>query len=121
MNEKMNHLGTAIIVLIGSLLAYALYPNIGLLFVVSPIACAGVLYYLRQIQPGDIDHNAARGLDTSKKSESGVDSSNNAIQGQPSFNFGFGSEEPNNDNNSSRAETPLQVLKDPILLLFILI
>lgn len=121
MNEKMNHLGTAIIVLIGSLLAYALYPNIGLLFVVSPIACAGMLYYLRQIQPGDIDHNAARGLDTSKQSERVVDSSNNAIQGQPSFNFGFGSEEPSNDNNSSRAETPLQVLKDPILLLFILI
>jgi len=47
MNEMMNHLGTAIIVLTGSLTAFALFPNIGFLFVVSPIACLGVVFFLQ--------------------------------------------------------------------------
>jgi len=110
MNEKMNHLGTAIIVLIGSLLAFGLYPNIGLLFIVSPIACAGVMFYLNKIQPGDIDHNAARGLDVTKAGDA-------SIQEAPSFNLGAGL-----DNSSgSKANSPLQVLSDPTLLVFICI
>jgi MFS family permease len=147
-NEMMNHLGTAFIVLTGSLLAFALYPNIGMLFIVSPIACAGVIYYLAQIQPGDIDHDAARGLvetsNTTLKPESfdapynppsisdaGIptsshDSRSKKLNDQPSFNFGlFGKSTSNDseyaDDNGPKANTPLQVLKDPTLLIFILI
>ena len=94
MNEKMSHLGTAIIVLVGSLLAFGLYPNIGPLFVVSPIACAGVMFYLQRIQPGDIDHNAARGLDTPQVGNSAQVYSPPASKEftgiTPSLKFGFG-------------------------------
>ena len=138
-NEMMNHLGTAIIVLTGSLLAFALYPDIGLLFIVSPIACAGVIYYLSQIREGDIDHNAARGLAMSSKTttkpesfdENGVsysppsiDSPQSAksLDGTPSFIFGMGnSNETAQPNNGAKAETPLQVLQDPKLLIFVVI
>mmetsp|Transcript_4487 Transcript_4487/g.6579 ORF Transcript_4487/g.6579 Transcript_4487/m.6579 type:complete len:531 (+) Transcript_4487:96-1688(+) len=144
-NEMMNHLGTAIIVLTGSLLAFWLYPNIGLLFIVSPLACIGVVYYLTQIRPGDIDHNAARGLvETSKttlKKESfdgtGAPYSPPSLDAQsssydspknmkfiPSFSFGLG-ESPSRtsfDNNGQKqADTPLQILKDPKLLVFVMI
>ena len=61
-NEMMNHLGTAVIVLCGSLLGVFLYPDLALLFVVSPIACIGVIFFLSRINPDDIDHNEARGL-----------------------------------------------------------
>merc|ERR1739848_371086 len=61
-NEMRNHFGTAVIVLAGSLIAYFRYPDIGVLFVVSPIACAGVVLFLLRINPADIDHAAARGL-----------------------------------------------------------
>ena len=44
-NEMMNHLGTAIIVLVGSLVGTWLYPNLGMLFVVSPIACSFFLIF----------------------------------------------------------------------------
>lgn len=145
-NEMMNHLGTAVIVLTGSLLAFALYPNIGMLFIVSPIACIGVIYYLLQIKPGDIDHDAARGLvetsNTTLKQESfdapynppaditsksSKDKSpSNSIDLTPSFNFGFGKSSSTEVNESTpeatpKANTPLQVLKDPKLLVFILI
>jgi MFS family permease len=55
-NEMMNHLGTAIIVLLGSVLGYYLYPSLGWLFIVSPVACSGVIFFLRQIPADDIDH-----------------------------------------------------------------
>ena len=61
-NEMKNHFGTAIIVLSGSLIAFYTYPNIGLLFIVSPIACVGVVFFLMRINPSDIDHQAASGL-----------------------------------------------------------
>lgn len=61
-NEMRNHFGTAVIVLSGSLIAYFMYPEIGILFIVSPIACAGVLLFLFKINPKDIDHDMARGL-----------------------------------------------------------
>jgi len=68
-NEMNNHFGTAVIVLVGSLLAFTLYPDIGPLFVVSPIACIGVVYFLTRIRPDQIDHNAARGLTTETETE----------------------------------------------------
>jgi MFS family permease len=61
-NEMRNHFGTAIIVLTGSLMAFFMYPDIGMLFLVSPVACAGVIFFLFKINPKDIDHDAARGL-----------------------------------------------------------
>ena len=138
-NEMMNHLGTAIIVLTGSLLSYWLYPNIGLLFVVSPIACAGVIFFLSRIRPNDIDHDAARGLvldsDTTKKAETFDENSarsnvydppklneeTNKIQTIPSFNFGFTSNNDSVANDTPKPDTPLRVLRDPTLLLFIFI
>lgn len=151
-NEMMNHLGTAIIVLSGSLIAFFLFPDIGFLFVVSPIACAGVLFFLSRIRPEDIDHNAARGLtlettpltsdssslpsikasagDSPYKSPAGeteaVTPQNKGrkpkIQTKPSFNFGFGqSDAASVMTDTPKADTPLQVIRDPLLLTFIVI
>ena len=61
-NRMMNHIGTALIVAAGSLLAYFLYPNIGVLFIVSPLAAIGMAYNLRKIKPTHVDRDAARGL-----------------------------------------------------------
>jgi MFS family permease len=112
-NEMMNHLGTAIIVLTGSLIAFFLYPDIGILFIVSPIACIGFLYFLNKIKPSDIDNDAARGLTEATKDEAVVETAPPDVE--PSFNFGG---EP---VSSSKADSPLQVLKDPILLTFIVV
>merc|ERR1711935_1140898 len=101
-NEMMNHLGTAILVLSGSIVAYILYPNIGLLFAVSPIACVLFVFFLNKIKPGDIDHDAARGLKKEVKdeenssyvppggSEGSMASSKKNLKNKPSFVFGFG-------------------------------
>lgn len=148
-NEMMNHLGTAILVGVGSVVAYILYPNIGLLFTVSPIACVLFCFFLNKIKPSDIDHDAARGLkkeaggsndknkDPSSSSyvppgdglltssaSAASSSSKKNIKFKPSFNFGFGkssSSVDGGDDEPPRADTPLQVLRDPILLLFILL
>ena len=61
-NRMMNHIGTALVVAIGSLLSYFLYPNIGGLFIVSPIAAIGMYYNLVRIKPNHVDRDAARGL-----------------------------------------------------------
>ena len=61
-NRMMNHIGTALIVAAGSLLAYFLYPNIGALFLVSPLAAIGMAYNLRRIKPTHVDRDAARCL-----------------------------------------------------------
>ena len=61
-NRMMNHIGTATVVVFGSLLAYFLYPNIGALFFVSPLAAIGLAYNLRRIMPRHVDTDAARGL-----------------------------------------------------------
>lgn len=108
-NEMMNHLGTAILVAAGSLIAFALYPNIGTLFIVSPIACLGFLYFLNQIKDDDIDHNAARGLvaeagETDGAEKKDVNSTHNS-----------------DGTGSPQVTSPLQLLRDPILLLFIVI
>lgn len=143
MNEMMNHLGTAIIVLTGSLIAYVNYPSIGYLFVVSPIACVGVIYHLNRINSKDIDHEAARGLTTEasvgKKDSNGdylPPSSSNSVgtsgtaknlNNKPSFVFGLGRGAPDAQPDSTatdlslKAETPLQVLRDPTLLVFLAI
>ena len=61
-NRMMNHMGSALNVAIGSLTAYYLYPNIGNLFIVSPLAAIGMYYNLRRIKPTQVNKNAARGL-----------------------------------------------------------
>eukprot|EP00593_Proboscia_inermis_P010053 CAMPEP_0171325300 /NCGR_PEP_ID=MMETSP0816-20121228/116725_1 /TAXON_ID=420281 /ORGANISM="Proboscia inermis, Strain CCAP1064/1" /LENGTH=365 /DNA_ID=CAMNT_0011824451 /DNA_START=339 /DNA_END=1436 /DNA_ORIENTATION=+ len=96
-NEMMNHLGTAIIVFTGSFIAYNQYPDIGTLFIVSPISCIGVVYFLSRIKPDDIDHDAARGLV--------LESDDSAAASQEAF----------------KAGNLLQVLRDPVLLMFTLI
>ena len=125
-NEMMNHLGTAILVTTGSVLAYFMYPDIGMLFVVSPIACVFFLFFLNRIKPSDIDHDAARGL----KSKADGETSDGAPQEgankkqmdhKPSFAFGLGGGDADDTGNGDRAESPLQVLKDPILLMFIVV
>ena len=132
-NEMMNHLGTAILVLSGSVIAYFLYPDIGSLFIVSPIACILFVYFLNKIKPGDIDHDAARGLKKEIQSEEnssyvppgGVEgstvSSKKNLKNEPSFVFGFGGEASDDPSGVPKADTPLQILRDPTLLLFILI
>ena len=72
-NEMKNHFGTAVIVLSGSLIAFYTYPNIGLLFIVSPIACAGVIFFLSRISPDAIDHDVARGLKSGADSDDASD------------------------------------------------
>jgi MFS family permease len=128
-NEMMNHLGTAIIVLTGSIVGVILYPDLGFLFIVSPIACIGFLLFLNRIKLSDIDHAEARGLTTNKKTDSNQTpptteaynppNESKKVQDQPSFNFGW----KNGDNSTitqslaePRAESPLRVLRDPILL-----
>ena len=61
-NRFMNHIGTALIVAFGSLIAYFLYPNIGALFVVSPLTMIGVYYNMVRIKPNHVDRDAARAL-----------------------------------------------------------
>ncbi|KAL3822997.1 hypothetical protein ACHAXA_008137 [Cyclostephanos tholiformis] len=129
-NEMRNHFGTAIIVLTGSLMAFFMYPDIGMLFLVSPIACAGVLVFLFRINPADIDHNAARGLGS--KDDRGsqstpdlyslTDLDGTPVAGKinppsnPSFNFSA-TDAPHVDGASS----PIALLKDTTLLTFIVI
>lgn len=61
-NHMMRHIGSAINVGLGSLLAYFLYPSVGPLFVVSPLFCVGLVYFVRKIEPEQIDTDAARAL-----------------------------------------------------------
>ena len=61
-NRTMNHIGTSLIVAFGSLIAYFLYPNIGALFVVSPLTMIGVYYNMVRIKPNHVDRDAARAL-----------------------------------------------------------
>lgn len=139
MNEMMNHLGTSILVLTGSITAFSLYPNIGFLFVVSPIACLGVIFFLNQIDAKAIDHAAARGLTNEaggpskpKEDYTPPPDSNNSIgtagtskkellTNKPSFIFGANGAQSHANRNGLQPETPLQVLRDPTLLTFLAI
>ncbi|KAL3797226.1 hypothetical protein ACHAWO_000655 [Cyclotella atomus] len=135
-NEMRNHFGTAIIVLTGSLIAFFTYPDIGTLFVVSPIACAGVIWFLFKIRPEDIDHDAARGLkltsDTPDDGKSMVSAQYKLtgpdggakLDNTPSFNFGSGetaTNEVETPDAAPHAATPFDVLRDGTLLTFIVI
>ena len=131
-NEMMNHLGTAIIVLTGSIVGVILYPDLGFLFIVSPIACFGFLVFLNRINLSDIDHAEARGLtSTNKKTDNNEPpttnnetysppvEANKKVQDQPSFNFGWkngGDSSTVLSSEEPKAESPLRVLRDPILL-----
>jgi MFS family permease len=129
-NEMRNHFGTAIIVLTGSLMAFFMYPDIGMLFLVSPVACAGVLIFLYKINPSDIDHNAARGLAKQQTTADlynltdtdGATTSAAAASKPPSHNpsFNFGSDGPDTTHVDG-ASSPLVLLKDTTLLTFIVI
>mmetsp|Transcript_37960 Transcript_37960/g.88323 ORF Transcript_37960/g.88323 Transcript_37960/m.88323 type:complete len:509 (-) Transcript_37960:112-1638(-) len=136
-NEMMNHLGTSVIVVTASIIAYFKYPDIGIMFIVSPLACFGTVLFLNRIKPEHIDHDAARGLKTQSEtpnyiaSKSGVLDGTNDVQKteqptspavKPSFNVGFGQAPPENTPGTTPlALTPLQVLKDPILIIFTVI
>ncbi|KAL7553148.1 hypothetical protein ACHAWF_016397 [Thalassiosira exigua] len=139
-NEMRNHFGTAIIVLTGSLIAFFRFPDIGILFLVSPVACAGVLFFLTKIDPKDIDHDAARGLtsasggdkeatsdyalaeddgtpqggESGESSGAGGGANKQALSpiGTPSFNLSAGGE------HVDGAVGPLSLLKDTTLLVF---
>lgn len=141
-NEMRNHMGTAIIVLAGSLIAFFLYPDIGMLFLVSPVACAGVLFFLMKIDPADIDHDAARGLKASGEGGSAAAAatatadyslaredgsappgaatamnSPSSPLGNPSFNFDGSDSVTHVDGASS----PFALFKDTTLLVFTLL
>jgi len=127
-NEMRNHFGTAIIVLTGSLMAFFMYPDIGMLFLVSPVACAGVLIFLFKINPSDIDHDAARGLKAKQQTTAdlynltGTDGATPTASKPPSHNpsFNFGSDGPDTTHVDG-ASSPLALLKDTTLLTFIVI
>jgi MFS family permease len=143
-NEMMNHLGTAVTVLVGAVVGYILYPDLGFLFIVSVVACVGVIFFLNQIRPEDIDHAAARGF-VNESSEScpptamskdyippcdaDPDGAANPaptpknISSQPSLNVGLGSISSafSNAGGTLKADSPLHILRDPVLLTFILI
>lgn len=139
-NEMMNHIGTAVIVFVGSILAFFLYPNIGPLFVVSPIACVGVVFFLMRIKPHHIDHNAARGLSMVAEPDGSfsvaskgskyippvvekpiTEGDDENIQTSPSFNIGFNNMDQNSViTESVHAETPLGILRDTTLFAFTL-
>mmetsp|Transcript_18224 Transcript_18224/g.34580 ORF Transcript_18224/g.34580 Transcript_18224/m.34580 type:complete len:507 (+) Transcript_18224:99-1619(+) len=132
-NEMMNHMGTAVIVLAGSLLGLFLYPDLAALFVVSPIACAGFIFFLSRLNPDDIDHDEARGLtkDESKPDNysppdqdmmDGVQKGKEPITHMPSFNLNtVAGSTTTGQEHAHKAESPLRVLRDPILLTFIMI
>jgi len=133
-NEMMNHLGTSFIVVAASVVAFCRYPDTGVMFVVSPIACVGVLMFLMRIRPEHIDHDAARGL-TSKSETPDFIPSNvsdlliiesqteqqpppSASPPDPSFIFGFGPQQTQTKSSTTGTLTPMEVLADPILMTF---
>ena len=166
-NEMMNHLGTVVLALASSLLSMWLFPDLGLLFLVAPVACAGLLFFLCKLDPNWIDHNEARGLTAIQRAKTDDLSScfNNGkrieyipptpsttektgplspaemleaaqqnvrkpVEKTPSFNFGcmdgtaLEVVAPWADGSTVtflKADSPLRVLCDPVLLIFILI
>uniref|UniRef100_A0A6U2HCZ6 Major facilitator superfamily (MFS) profile domain-containing protein n=1 Tax=Pseudictyota dubia TaxID=2749911 RepID=A0A6U2HCZ6_9STRA len=105
MNEKMNHLGTALNLLMASVIAFFLYPDFVLLFIVSPVACAGVVYFINRIRPEDIDLDAARGM--TKKEDDGAQ--NTTALGGDAI------------NNPIVADSIFDVLRNPKLLVFTMV
>jgi hypothetical protein len=119
-----------------------MYPTLGWLFIVSPIACCGFVYFLNKVRKEDIDHAAARGMVKETKPSIKVSASQEYapppasvedeagssrtkrghFDSKPSFNFGWNSISPSVAGVAvPHAETPWKVLRDPILLTFIVI
>lgn len=121
MNEMMNHLGTAIIVFVGSVIAFITYPNIQLGFIVSPIACIGFLWFLNQIREEDIDHDAARGLTSEANSTNDIKSSEYVPPTEGESAVAPAKQTVEENVEGLKADSPLQLLRDPILLIFILV
>jgi len=61
-NRMMQHLGTATVVAIGTLISYFTYPSMGQLFIVSPLFALAFWYNLSKIKPRHVNRDAARGL-----------------------------------------------------------
>ena len=131
-NEMMHHWGTAVLVMAASLLGYILYPHLESLFLVSPIACIGVIYHLRKIKPRYIDHIAARGLIDSpnlsiKTTTSEISQDAYRIRFQPSFYCGCKSYSSDwgdfvsPKHSIPKADTPLDIMKNKKFLNFLII
>lgn len=125
-NEMRNHFGTAVIVLTGSLIAFFRYPDIGMLFVVSPIACAGVIFFLMKIDPGDIDHDAARGLTgdyeaTDAAGQPAAAGHPGEAPSSPIGNVSFDFTSDSKTKHVDGASSVFSVLKDPTLMTFVVI
>lgn len=128
-NEMMHHLGTAIFVVLASLVAFAIYPHVEFLFVVSPVACIGLVYHLARIRSTDIDHQAARGFSVNRNSSiyDSYSFDEESLKYLPSFNLGFAKSISFDANHSGRrnrlleANTPLQIVKDSTILVFVII
>ena len=80
---------------------------------------------MNRINLSDIDHAAARGLETTKNDgppsveayNPPGDASVKKLRDQPSFNFGWNSDNSTVTSTTEvKAESPLRVLRDPILL-----
>ena len=103
----------------------------GTLFVVSPIACIGVVFFIQRINASHIDHAAARGLtaDVSSGNNSTDDEQieykppstiSSVVTNKPSFIFGTrGAKSHKSESSGLQPETPLQVLRHPTLLIFL--
>jgi MFS family permease len=98
-NRMMNHIGTALVVAIGSLIAYLLYPNIGALFVVSPLATIGMYYNLVRIKPTHVDRDAARCLIIDSPTMTEYDH----LDGQASVDQMHGMEDDCDDSDNNRS------------------
>jgi MFS family permease len=61
-NRMAQHLGTATVVAIGTVISYFTYPSIGQLFIVSPLAAIAFWYNLSKIKPHHVNKDAARAL-----------------------------------------------------------
>jgi len=132
-NEMNNHFGTAVIVLVASLIAFGMYPDIGPMFIISPIACIGVVAFLRRIKPHHIDHNAARGLKPDAEPTGTIATGYEPpeivtptgkkapVQTAPSFNWGAKQNDAaTHETNTLYADSPMQILRDTTLLIFTL-
>jgi len=82
-NKMMNHLGTTLETLVASMLAYNLYPNLGFLFIISPVMMAFVGFSISFIRPNQIDDQAARGLSMSPSTVEANDINEEAYKPPP--------------------------------------
>ncbi|OEU21005.1 MFS general substrate transporter [Fragilariopsis cylindrus CCMP1102] len=130
-NRTMLHIGTALIAAVGSLAAYLLYPNIGAVFMVSPLTMIGVYYNMVRIRPDHVDRDAARALIIESPTMTEYEhletqqSMGSHILDDSSYEgneyIADISQESSSAPQKPRPRTPLAVLLDPTLVLFTLI